>query len=297
MDNVSSLLFAAVVVAWVVYLVPKALAHSDDSGRSKTVERFSERMRVLARRERIGERGAQLVRQAVPGRTAPRAAPGAALSSEASPGEAVESPGTSPAETPRHAARPAAPQVAARRASARRATRRRQVVLAVLLTSLLTVTATAAFSLHSWWYVAIPATLIAAWLVTCRVMVQTERRSRPTRAAGRVAAPAAPEATAETADSSETAESADADDDTNHQGIPVVRDPNLWDPVPVTLPTYVDKEPAARRTVRTIDLGATGVWTSGRTAEDSALAREAEEAERAAKAAVEAEQQRRATGS
>jgi hypothetical protein len=47
----------------------------------------------------------------------------------------------------------------------------------------------------------------------------------------------------------------------------------------VTLPTYVSK-PAARRTVRTIDLDSTGVWTSGRTEADSALAREAEAADR-----------------
>lgn len=291
MDNVSSLLFAAVVVAWVVYLVPKALAHSDDSGRSKTVERFSERMRVLARREQVGGRGARLVRHSTPGRMTPSTAASGATGS----------PGTSPAETPRHAA----PAVAARRSAARRATRRRQVVLAVLLTSLLTVVATAAFSLHSWWYVAIPATLIGAWLVICRVMVKTERGSRSSRPAVRVGSTAtevAPEPSdgahsAESEDADGAGEAEQADDDTNHQGIPVVRDPNLWDPVPVTLPTYVDKEPAARRTVRTIDLGATGVWTSGRTAEDSALAREAEEAERAAKAALEAEQQRRAAGS
>ena len=54
----------------------------------------------------------------------------------------------------------------------------------------------------------------------------------------------------------------------------------LWDPVPVTLPTYVSK-PAARRSVRTIDLDSTGVWTSGRSEADSALAREAEAADRA----------------
>ncbi len=60
-----------------------------------------------------------------------------------------------------------------------------------------------------------------------------------------------------------------------------------WDPVPVTLPTYVTKEPAARRSVRTIDLDSTGVWTSGRSEIDSALARGAEETEKADKAARE----------
>ena len=48
----------------------------------------------------------------------------------------------------------------------------------------------------------------------------------------------------------------------------------------MTLPTYVTKAPAARRTVRTIDLDDTGVWTSGRTQADSALAREADASSR-----------------
>ena len=63
--------------------------------------------------------------------------------------------------------------------------------------------------------------------------------------------------------------------------------------VPTTLPTYVSKAPAVRRTVQTIDLDSTGVWSSGRNDVDSALARGAEESERAARAAAE----RRAFGS
>ncbi len=47
------------------------------------------------------------------------------------------------------------------------------------------------------------------------------------------------------------------------------------------LPTYVSK-PVAPRSVSTIDLDSTGVWSSGRNASDSALAREAEAAERPA---------------
>ena len=76
-------------------------------------------------------------------------------------------------------------------------------------------------------------------------------------------------------------------------------DPTLWDPVPVTLPTYVTKPAAGRRTVRTIDLDSTGVWSSGRSESDSAIAREAEAADRAAKDAANdaahAERQRRAS--
>ena len=63
--------------------------------------------------------------------------------------------------------------------------------------------------------------------------------------------------------------------------IPAVTDPSLWDPMPVTLPTYVAKPAAAPRSVRTIDLDSTGVWTSGRTDADAQLAREADAAAKA----------------
>jgi hypothetical protein len=68
----------------------------------------------------------------------------------------------------------------------------------------------------------------------------------------------------------------------------------------VTLPTYVTKPAAARRSVRTIDLDATGVWTSGRTEADAALAREADAVSAAARAdrkAGEAASADRALGS
>jgi hypothetical protein len=67
-----------------------------------------------------------------------------------------------------------------------------------------------------------------------------------------------------------------------------------WELVPVTLPTYVSK-PAARRQVGTLDLDSTGVWTSGRTAADSALAQQAD-AVRAAAAAPAAQPRRRVSG-
>ncbi len=74
---------------------------------------------------------------------------------------------------------------------------------------------------------------------------------------------------------------------------------SLWDPLPVTLPTYVTK-PKAKRTVRTIDLDEPGTWTSGRNEQDSALVAEAEvqRAQQAEQAADEAPvEQQRAVGS
>ena len=87
----------------------------------------------------------------------------------------------------------------------------------------------------------------------------------------------------------------DALEDTmSHQVSAAVSDPSLWDPMPVTLPTYVSK-PAAERTVRTIDLDSTGVWSSGRNEADSQIAREADAQRAEADAGTESEQ--RATGS
>jgi hypothetical protein len=137
-------------------------------------------------------------------------------------------------------------------------------VLTLLLVALAGVVGACADGRIAWAYVAVPAGLLVAWLVACRLMVRKERAWRP------VVLP-------------ETADEADALVETPVAEAPPTdateRDPSMWDPVPVTLPTYVSKPPA-RRAVRTIDLDSTGVWTSGRTEADSALAREAEAAER-----------------
>lgn len=291
--DLSALIFVALAVAWAVYLVPKALRHHDDVARSRSVERFSHTMRVLARREPVNRKSARLV--VTPGRPA-------------SESRVVTKPRHQPVETPvpaqqvaqqagQQAAEQAPPtpaQVRARRAAAKRATKRRRNVLALVLLVNLVVVGLAAFSVVSWWYTAIPATLLVAWLVTCRIMVKGERRGlEPTR---RLPVDPIEEEPVE-APEDQAAEAAEGDDpmaDTS-AGLAAVVDPALWDPVPVTLPTYVGKPPAARRTVRTIDLEGTGVWTSGRSESDSQIAREADEAEKVARQART--EGKRATGS
>ena len=59
--DLSALIFVALAVAWAVYLVPKALRHHDDDARSRSVDRFSHSMRVLARREPVSRKSARLV--------------------------------------------------------------------------------------------------------------------------------------------------------------------------------------------------------------------------------------------
>jgi hypothetical protein len=127
--------------------------------------------------------------------------------------------------------------------------------------------AACAYGRIPWLYAAIPVGLLVGWLVACRLMVRKERAWLPVTVTN-TDVDVEDETTSAPAGEQETESSDDP------------RDPGLWDPVPVTLPTYVSKPPA-RRTVRTIDLDSTGVWTSGRTEADSALAREADAAEAA----------------
>ena len=240
--DLSGLIFVALAVAWAAYLIPKALRHHDEVVRGRSVDRFSQSLRVLARREPVSARKARLVvtpAGATTGTTQPSAG-------EASPDEPA----------------------AARRLATRRATRRRRRVLTLLLLSLVAVGAVCATGRLVWPYLAIPASLLVVWLVACRLMVKRERAWQPhVLAEPADLDPVEGDETAPTGSITPVAPAAEASAD------------GLWDPVPVTLPTYVSKPPA-RRTVRTIDLDSTGVWTSGRSEADSALAREAEAADR-----------------
>ncbi len=280
--DLSALIFVALAVAWAVYLVPKALRHHDDVARSRSVDRFSHTMRVLARREPVDRRSARLV--VTTGRPADRAT--------TQVGTQVGTAAALVELTPA--------QLRARRAAAKRATKRRRNVLAVLLVANLVVAGIAAFRVIDWWYVAIPAGLLVAWLVTCRIMVKGERRALTPAARMPIGQPEQTETVETPADDPDTSEGtgplADPLADTA-AGMAAVVDPALWDPVPVTLPTYVGKPAATRRTVRTIALDDTGVWTSGRTDADAQLAREADEADRAARQARKDGDDHRAVGS
>ena len=265
----SALIFVALAAAWAVYLVPKALKHHDEDARSRTVDRFSHTMRVLARREAVDKKTARLVK--------------AEIKSEIT----VEAPAPAPAPTVASPTQPSPAQLRARRAAAKRATKRRRNVLAVLVVANLAVIGVAAFAVIAWPYVAIPAGLLVAWLVACRLMVKGERKvlAPTTRMPVERPAERKPVETPERAAQAEAEVELDDFDpmaDTS-AGIAAVVDPAMWDPVPVTLPTYVTKPTATRRTVRTIDLDSTGVWTSGRTDADAALARESDEADKAAR--------------
>lgn len=277
----SALIFVALAVAWAVYLVPKALEHHDESLRSRTISTFSHTMRVLARREPVTGRTTRLV---------------AGAPAPAAPAPVVAATSAKPAT----AAKTAKAGKAAKRRRSAAARRRNVLILLVLATA--AVAGAAGMSFMSWVWVAAPLVVLAAWLVACRLMVRRERavrrsaspRSSTERAASsrQSAPPASAEQTASAEDAGAVVAGAVVlDDDTTD--IPAVAT-GRWDPVDVPLPTYVSKPPAVRRTVRTIDLDSTGVWSSGRSEVDSALAREADAARRDAR---EDQAERRATGS
>ena len=254
--DLSALIFVALAVAWAVYLIPKALKHHDDVVRSRSVDRFSHTMRVLARREPISRRNARLV--VTPGRAASE--------------PVVTTKGAQPEPTRPEPTLPESTQ--SRREATQRATRRRRRVLGLILLANIATGTVAALGYIHYWYAAIPGALLVVWLVACRLMVRREQAWTPSaRVPG--------EHDEEDAGlDAETPAPAHLDDADTGQ-IPAVTDPSLWDPMPVTLPTYVSKPAATPRSVRTIDLDSAGVWTSGRTDADSQIAREADEAARA----------------
>jgi hypothetical protein len=134
-------------------------------------------------------------------------------------------------------------------------------------------TALAGLGILLWWSVSIPAMLIVAFVVLTRVQLRRQARERAAfvaerraRAAARhdrgpaVAPPSSPD-----------------NEMTVEVKLPVAEPPKpepkpissegLWDPVPVTLPTYVLKEKAPDRTVRTINLSGPEVFSSARIVE------------------------------
>jgi hypothetical protein len=289
--DLTALIFVALVVAWAVYLIPQARRHHDEVSSSRSVDRFSSTMRVLARRETAESRVV-----VTPARAG--AAPVITTKAQSSVAPAAPAPAS---QTPSR--RPSAAQIRARRAAAKRAAQRRRRVLGTIIALNVVVAAIAAFGVIGWVWQAAPATLLVAWLVTCRLMVRSEQ-AQAAWSPIRIRVPAR----AEEADVATGQVPAEIAVERNDQGfdevgaeadtstIPAVREP-LWDPVPTTLPTYVSKPAAARRTVRTIDLGAPGAWTSGRTEESSAIAREADQAERDAKVSARQRREQRRTGS
>ena len=279
--DLSGVIFVLLAVAWAVYLIPKALKHHDEVAKTRSIDRFSSAMRVLARREPVNEKDSRLVVTPRRATVAPTPTPEPERR-PAAPRESRVPAAEKPAAKTRSSSRPDL-----RRTSARMAARRRRRILGFLLLCDVGVAVAAYLAYLQWWAVAVPGGLTLMYLVLCRTQVRHEN-VRPVRAP-------APQPVAETVEQPHDLVApgliepvvADFDDAEDTTGIPVTElqaalatadGTPLWDPLPMTLPTYVSA-PKAKRTVRTIDLGEPGTWTSGRTAEDAEIvARAAAEA-------------------
>ncbi len=134
-----------------------------------------------------------------------------------------------------------------------RAAARRRVVLAVLLAATALLGLGGATGGLPWWSVGVPVLLTAGFVGVARYTVvamkaDLDARARRIRTAGDHAEETVPIQVLQ-----------DADDDAHEATVdltaPIQVVASLWDPIPITKPTYVSK-PLAPRTVRTIDLSA-----------------------------------------
>ncbi|MFD1825825.1 hypothetical protein [Mumia zhuanghuii] len=285
----TGLIFAAVIAIWVAYGVPLLLRRHEEATRGGGVTSFSGALRVLTQRK---------------DETAPVEATATAPDSPSADSASDSTGETEPAmpvET-----KPEAPRRPYNRRAARIAARRRRRVLLVLLAACAIVGGLAVAGLLLPWAPAIPAGIVVAWLVLCRVMVRSEigrpvqilRRgggevraeARAERSAARAARRTERRAASEREEKKAVVVDPDLETTVVLSGQFEDHDPQrrnvmektplpqgaldqqivdatamtttsgvtLWDPVPVTLPTYVTK-PAAPRTVRTVDFGETAV--------------------------------------
>jgi hypothetical protein len=259
----TGLIVAFVVTVWAAYFVPLALRRYDEAHNHSALEALTPLSRVIRR---------------------------APTAHEADDFEYTDDPIGTPSAVD-EAAVSSPPRLT--RASARIAAARRRRVLLTLLFANAVIGALVGFAIIPLWSVAIPAGLLVAWLVACRIQVRreygiTSTSERGVRVArmpkfrvprvrvGRSAAEDEDTVTIIVSGQFEDVDpgrkhvmenaplEADALDEQLVIAVPSAASHGelVWDPLPVTLPTYVTK-PRAGRTVRTIDFDAPGVWTSG----------------------------------
>jgi hypothetical protein len=271
--DLSGIIFVVLALAWAGYLIPKALKHHDEVARTRSIDRFSTTMRVLARREPVNRGDSRLV---------------------VTPARATDNPRMLvPSRTP-------SVPPAARRAAAKAAARRRRRILAFLLLADIVLGVLAGLVVVPLWSAGIPVALTVLYLVLCRTQVRREDALSwaddavdnardadvdvaPRRAVRVDTSHGTPAEAVAAARNAQGFEEVSPDEDTVSMPaelldavvVPTADGGSLWDPLPVTLPTYVNK-PKARRTVRTIDLNEPGAWTSGRTEADARLVQESQ---------------------
>lgn len=159
---------------------------------------------------------------------------------------------------------------AIRRAEQQAAGRRRNVVL-VLGLVLVVFAVLAGFGVTPWWLLAIPGGLLAAFLTIARFSVQAmhrnfeDRLDRIEHGCDEDTVIVAGETTLSSEKGRKQRAGGKGRVESVELGAPVGRPGTLWDPLPITRPTYVSTPPPSGRTVRTIDLTAPVTAPAGNT--------------------------------
>jgi hypothetical protein len=267
----TGVIYGAIVVVWAAYLVPLALRRHDEASRSRSIAKFSSAMRVLARR---GEGGTTAVARSARVVLTPKAKDSGPIL----PSPAPESPQVLVTPPPNRAAERAA------------AARRRQV-LSVLVGLTTVVVLVSLVGVTPWWSVLVPLTMILAFLAIARRSVRRAneaywtaaaaapeqstsvvvRRSAARVDAGRRPCDDEPTVTLTAAEREQAAAAMVVEEHVVAVSLETPEGGSLWDPLPVTLPSYVTAA-VAKRTFRTIDLGEPGTWSSGHSEADSETA-------------------------
>jgi hypothetical protein len=250
--GLTGIIYGSIVVAWAAYLVPFVLRRHDEAARSRSVDRFSSSMRVLSRHGRAAS-GRVVVG---PPRTTDRVLrPGLSRTGSTAPGIS--------------AARPSRAALAA-------AARRRRRILVGLLIGTAVVAAAGVLGAIPLWSLAVPVAMVAGFLLVARRQVRRvsdsywvqERAAAPAassnvirRGSTRVEAshgatknPDEEPTVPLDAENLKAAVAGLVEERSVAVPLPTADGSSLWDPLPIMLPTYVDK-PVARRTIRTIDVG------------------------------------------
>jgi hypothetical protein len=257
----TGIIYAAIVVAWAAYLLPLVRHHREQPSATRPNSAAGP-VRVLGKRSSAAR---------------------ARGSEQAEPSEPV-------GDDPPGLEVPAGVDVSPRRYDA--AARRRRVLCLILATAVV-IGVFAFVGMVPWWSLAVPGGLLVVFVVLARLSVRAARatrrrvRNRPPLDSQAADMNVADEPTSRRARRPATAATAatpgilSAEELTDDPAAAwVAHSPvDAWDPLPVTLPTYVTKDAAPARRVRTIDLSGAAAFSAGRLPEAELLSRQPETVE------------------
>jgi hypothetical protein len=235
------LIYAALIVLWAAYFIPRWLKRHEELSESRSVEKFDHAMRILSRRDPTPDKRYVVM-----------------------PPKPEPAPSTLPNRTRTRTRVPAQRSAPVRRPRIGAAAMRRRRILAALMLVTVLTAVLAPLTPVPWWAPALLLVLTVADLVHLRVQVRRSREVTRTRQAVRrsvrsrimrfdaldrlmsVRRELAEERAAEEARWEAAEEALRLDREAEERR--VAAEAAGWKPVPVPLPTYVNKPMAPRRT-------------------------------------------------